>query len=211
MPDGGAGRIVYPGQGQGQFDTPPNCLHASSTANIHFHGTHTNPDSFGDNVYLQIRPLPRDNQGILTTTPDQASVSLDDFFRSCAAELKNPLNQWPTTWDQLPVPWLDKQKQLLKDYETANPTQPLLTIDEQQKAGGSMAAILHRRVPYCFALPAYTAQVWPPPPDSNSPNMGQSPGTHWYHAHKHGSTAINVAQRHDRRLHHRGPVRRCPQ
>jgi FtsP/CotA-like multicopper oxidase with cupredoxin domain len=23
--------------------------------------------------------------------------------------------------------------------------------------------------------------------------MGQSPGTHWYHAHKHGSTAINVA------------------
>ena len=23
--------------------------------------------------------------------------------------------------------------------------------------------------------------------------MGQLPGTHWYHAHKHGSTAINVA------------------
>jgi len=23
--------------------------------------------------------------------------------------------------------------------------------------------------------------------------MGQSPGTHWYHAHKHGSTAINVS------------------
>jgi len=23
--------------------------------------------------------------------------------------------------------------------------------------------------------------------------MGQSPGTQWYHAHKHGSTAINVA------------------
>ena len=23
-------------------------------------------------------------------------------------------------------------------------------------------------------------------------DMGQSPGTHWYHAHKHGSTAINV-------------------
>ena len=22
--------------------------------------------------------------------------------------------------------------------------------------------------------------------------MGQCPGTHWYHAHKHGSTAINV-------------------
>ena len=23
--------------------------------------------------------------------------------------------------------------------------------------------------------------------------MGQAPGTHWYHAHKHGSTAIDVA------------------
>ena len=27
----------------------------------------------------------------------------------------------------------------------------------------------------------------------SSPIMGQAPGTHWYHAHKHGSTAINVA------------------
>jgi FtsP/CotA-like multicopper oxidase with cupredoxin domain len=48
-------------------------------------------------------------------------------------------------------------------------------------------------VPYCFALPAYTAgETWPPPPGSTSPIMGQAPGTHWYHAHKHGSTAINV-------------------
>ena len=31
------------------------------------------------------------------------------------------------------------------------------------------------------------------PVDKPSPIMGQSPGTHWYHAHKHGSTAINVA------------------
>ena len=23
--------------------------------------------------------------------------------------------------------------------------------------------------------------------------MGQAPGTHWYHAHKHGSTALNVS------------------
>jgi FtsP/CotA-like multicopper oxidase with cupredoxin domain len=42
-------------------------------------------------------------------------------------------------------------------------------------------------------LPAYKESVWPPPPGSTSPIMGQAPGTHWYHAHKHGSTAINVA------------------
>jgi hypothetical protein len=27
----------------------------------------------------------------------------------------------------------------------------------------------------------------------SSPVMGQAPGTHWYHAHKHGSTALNLA------------------
>ncbi len=39
-------------------DQFPNCLHGFSTANIHFHGTHTTPGTMGDNVLLQIRPLP---------------------------------------------------------------------------------------------------------------------------------------------------------
>jgi len=38
--------------------------------------------------------------------------------------------------------------------------------------------------PYCFRIPTY---------DPAKVKMGQSPGTHWYHAHKHGSTALNVA------------------
>src|SRR6266436_2404309 len=37
--------------------------------------------------------------------------------------------------------------------------------------------------PNCFTIPKWNGQ-------SNS--MGQAPGTHWYHAHKHGSTAINL-------------------
>ena len=41
--------------------------------------------------------------------------------------------------------------------------------------------------PYCFALPEYRG------PSGARPKMGQIPGTHWYHAHKQGSTAINVA------------------
>ncbi len=44
--------------------------------------------------------------------------------------------------------------------------------------------------PYCFQLPVYTSQNFPPP---SGVRMGQAPGTHWYHAHKHGSTAIDVA------------------
>src|SRR3954447_24474101 len=39
-------------------DTFPDCFHGSSTGNIHFHGTHTNPNSTGDNVFLEVRPSP---------------------------------------------------------------------------------------------------------------------------------------------------------
>jgi FtsP/CotA-like multicopper oxidase with cupredoxin domain len=179
---------IYPGT----FDTFPNCLHASSTANIHFHGTHTSPSSTGDNVYLQVRPLPRDNQGNLTVTPAQATASLDDFFRVCAQQLRNPLNQWPVHWNDIQGPYIDKQIEMLKAYQTQNPTQPLWDEDQTALKAGEWPQYYIGAVPYCFALPQYTANVWPPPPGSNSPNMGQSPGTHWYHAHKHGSTAINV-------------------
>ena len=44
--------------------------------------------------------------------------------------------------------------------------------------------------PYCYQIPAYTGSY---PPPIGALQMGQSPGTHWYHAHKHGSTAIDVA------------------
>src|SRR5215217_4614103 len=41
-------------------DAFPDCFHGSSTGNIHFHGTHTNPNGTGDNVLLEIRPSPLD-------------------------------------------------------------------------------------------------------------------------------------------------------
>jgi FtsP/CotA-like multicopper oxidase with cupredoxin domain len=36
----GKGGSTYPGVDAARFDTFPDCLHASSTANIHYHGTH---------------------------------------------------------------------------------------------------------------------------------------------------------------------------
>jgi len=66
---------LYPGN-PGPFDIFPDCLHASSTANIHYHGTHTNPNATGDNVFLEIVPLPRDNAGDLTTKTAEAMVGL---------------------------------------------------------------------------------------------------------------------------------------
>ena len=47
--------LIYP-----RNDNFPDCLHGSSTANLHFHGTHTTPSTTGDNVLLYIRPALRE-------------------------------------------------------------------------------------------------------------------------------------------------------
>jgi FtsP/CotA-like multicopper oxidase with cupredoxin domain len=188
----GPGGNVYPGS---FGDEHPNCLHASSTANIHFHGTHTTPNGTGDNVYLQVRPLPR-QFGDLTTTAEEATAGFDEFFKACAEQLRNPLNGWPATWSDIPPmaskSWTDKQTELLIAYQEKNPGQALWDKNKEVLREGWPIYYIGA-FPYCFALPAYTAETWPPPPGSTSPVMGQAPGTHWYHAHKHGSTAINVA------------------
>lgn len=168
-------------------DIYPNCLHASLTANIHFHGTHTNPNSTGDNVFLQIRPLPRDNRGNLTTTAAQVMVGLEDYFKTCAGQLKTtPLHSWPVTWRDLPAEWTHKQTSLLREYQDKNPSQRLWDEDEKVRQSDGWPVYYIGAFPYCFALPAY------PGPSEPSPVMGQLPGTDWYHAHKHGSTAVNV-------------------
>ena len=187
----GQGGSRYPKATKDQY---PDCLHASSTGNIHYHGTHTNPNTTGDDVFLQVRPLPRDNQGNLTTTPAQAMEGFDQFFSQCAEQLKRPVASWPKLWSDLgQSPWLKRQETLLRAYQDKNPSQPLWNIDMMDDEAHHWPVYYIGAVPYCFALPAYTATTWPPPPDSTSPIMGQAPGTHWYHAHKHGSTAINVA------------------
>jgi FtsP/CotA-like multicopper oxidase with cupredoxin domain len=197
-------------------DTYPNCFHGSSTANIHFHGTHTNPNSTGDNVFLEIRPSLRD-QGKPIVTADSVKRSFDEFFAKCEAGLRpNPLKQWPMVWADLPREYRDSQESLLKQYDK-NPAigRKLWPVNENQIASGIWPQYYIGAFPYCFRLPEYTAKGWPPPAaeDAHATHtqgagsaevnvaadprrpllMGQAPGTHWYHAHKHGSTAINVA------------------
>jgi FtsP/CotA-like multicopper oxidase with cupredoxin domain len=180
---GKGGTEIYPAT-----DVFPNCLHASSTANIHYHGTHTNPDATGDNVFLQILPLPRVS-GKLTTTPAEATVGLEQFFKDCAAKLKdNPLNEWPTRWSDMPNDWIQEQKKLLKAYQDKDPEQNILTKDEELEKDGWPQYYIGA-VPYCFALPHKPEDQ---PVDKGELRMGQAPGTQWYHAHKHGSTAIDV-------------------
>jgi FtsP/CotA-like multicopper oxidase with cupredoxin domain len=184
----GQGGSVYP---QGASDAVPNCLHASSTANVHFHGTHTSPKSTADNVYLMIRPVPRDIQGNLTVPTKALTQSFGGWFDLCARILQeNPLNQWPVSWNDLPPQYTGTQQYLLQQYQTNNPSQPIWDANVNAMQKGVWPQYYIGAYPYCFALPEYKSQAWPAP--SGSPRMGQSPGTHWYHAHKHGSTAINV-------------------
>jgi len=196
-------------------DTFPDCFHGSSTGNIHFHGTHTNPNTTGDNVFVEVRPLPRDNQGNLTTSPEKIQKSLDKFFVDCAAHLKgSALTVWPKAWSNMPSDWTDQQKSLLQTYDNqlkqrygVPPSKQLWPVDKMQLDAGGWPQYYIGAFPYCFRLPQYIPGPAKPATtampgmamgtsDGNLGTlaiMGQAPGIHWYHAHKHGSTAINVA------------------
>jgi FtsP/CotA-like multicopper oxidase with cupredoxin domain len=170
-------------------DSFPDCFHGSASANIHFHGTHTNPNGTADNVFLELRPSPRAN-GRPTIGPDTYKGQFTTFFKACEEHLRgNPLEEWPSNWNQAPLgpwkqldTWTDTQLSLLEEADR---------IKDRQVAGaGQWPQFYIGAYPYCFQLPDYTFTTFPPP---SGVRMGQAPGTHWYHAHKHGSTAIDVA------------------
>ncbi len=172
-------------------DVFPNCLHGSSTANLHFHGTHVTPDKLGDNVLLFIRPNPK-------VTEREVGGAFKKVFDAYAAGKR------VKTWADLPPEWVNAQKALLAEYDKTAPYKGghglpsapvdlrLLSADEHATANGVWPQYYIGAYPYCFTLPEYPG-VNPEYPTSGVPlRMGQAPGTQWYHAHKHGSTAINM-------------------
>ncbi len=177
-----------------QGDTMPNCLHGSSTTNVHFHGTHTSPSTTGDNVLLFIRPS-LGTKPNLQPTEAQTATALTPFWSSCEAHYQTAaLPAWPTLWTQMPVAWQNLQKSLLQQYDATAPYQghngnlplksQLWPANFDKISHGYWPQYHLGAVPFCFPLPAYNPAKL---------RMGQAPGTHWYHAHKHGSTALNVA------------------
>jgi FtsP/CotA-like multicopper oxidase with cupredoxin domain len=155
---------IYPGQ-----DTFPNCFHGSSTANIHFHGTHTSPDGLGDNVLVQILPEER---------------RVDIFSGNT-----------PQTWSKMPAFYQDEQKKLVQEHdkhaaeEAAKKKRPkpesLWDANQKMIDDGLWPQYLMGAFPNYFEIPEYD-------PASGKYVMGQAPGTHWYHAHKHGSTSLHI-------------------
>lgn len=188
---------IYP-KGGPINDTYPNCFHGSSTANIHFHGTHTNPGSTGDNVLLQIRPTPR-VKGKPVIDKDTFKADFHDFFERCSTHLATKPSYWPTHYVSLPENYRKEQKRLLKEHDEG--------LKEDQKLWPPNQAAIDAMqwpqyyigaYPICYQLPEYPegeTPANPPNPKASDPKilqMGQSPGTMWYHMHKHGSTTLNV-------------------
>jgi FtsP/CotA-like multicopper oxidase with cupredoxin domain len=181
---------VYPSNGATINDTYPNCFHGSSTANVHFHGTHTSPSSTGDNVLLQIRPSPRLNGGKGGPAVTEASVhaAFRTFFQQCRAKIATVPSQWPYVWKNLPLTYREKQKELLEAYDAKNPSEMLWHQNEKAIDAGAWPQYYIGAYPICYQLPEYKR-----PAGSNEElHMGQSPGTQWYHMHKHGSTTLNI-------------------
>ena len=169
----------------------PNCLHGSSTSNLHFHGTHTTPDTTGDNIMLFVRPALRSGSDRKTIEPDDALVekTFNQIFEACEQE------GTPTRWEQLPDEWRDEQERLLKQYDTTTPYRGKpgpLPLD--CSCGSRMRSRSTARLRCGRSIRSGPIRIAFDLADTAKGNiMGQAPGTHWYHAHKHGSTALNVA------------------
>ncbi|MFL6247291.1 MAG: multicopper oxidase domain-containing protein [Thermoanaerobaculia bacterium] len=220
----GSGARIYPGG-----DKYPNCFHGSTTANLHFHGTHTNPNTTGDNVFLEIVSYKRLKDEPVPAPGTFRGALFDAFFNQCEARLlKSPHSPYPTSWSDLPALWTKEQQRLLMKYdELPGMGKKLWPVDARQLQQGAWPQYYFGSFPYCFRLPTYEAPATAADADtattttgavtpvahshgagsaelgavtdfdegatSRANIMGQAPGTHWYHAHKHGSTAIDVS------------------
>ena len=200
---------VYP-----QTDEYPNCFHGSVFTNVHYHGTHTSPNATADNVFLQIVPSPRMSNNLRAPfiTADTVKDQFKEFFGQCEEMLKlnNSPQQWPHIYTDLPEEYRKSQNDYLSK------AQPKLYANNlSAQSQGAFPQNYIGAFPYCYRLPVYTDATFPPAPmteqmathmggagstehdETLAPKrklmMGQAPGTHWYHAHKHGSTTLNLS------------------
>ncbi len=191
-------------------DKYPNCFHGSSSANMHFHGTHVSPATTGDNVLVVVRPDPQ-----MTQQKAQDIMSwFEPMFEHCE------LGHEPQKWQDLPEKWridqmgdLEKgktdpnQRGLVGLYDRTAPyTGPganpsgrglpenlqLWPQNAETIAQGNWPQYYIGSYPICFQIPRYTVVDPTAKPPKTNVEMGQAPGTHWYHSHKHGSTSINL-------------------
>lgn len=164
-------------------DVFPNCFHASSTANLHFHGTHVSPDHFADNVLVQVRPD-------TTYTEQVAAPQFRKVFEY--AESAHHID-----WEDPKIAdWRRDQEKRVRNYdETAiwqgkrgTPGHPALPKDNQLETKNAQLRAAGKWPEFFVGGYPNSFQIT----EAAGHKMGQAPGTHWYHVHKHGSTAIHL-------------------
>ncbi len=194
-----SGAEIYPGKNPNPKcpDHFPDCFRGSNTTNLHFHGTHVSPNAFSDNVLVEIVP-----------DLDAKAEDCLPWFGIACEDYPNP-----QAWKHLDAASTQKFQALkkhhqdrLKVLDAKHPEKNDPTLHARQakqnevlEQYGEFPQYWSGCFPYCLRPPKYVA---PPPlsltecPPSPEPipkyAMGQAPGTHWYHAHKHGSTSIQV-------------------
>ena len=174
---------VYPGTGP-DADHAPDCFHGSSSANLHFHGFHVSPGTIADNVLVQVAPSPRDAAGRPVVTEAAVRLAFQQVFHRAEQ------GHGPQKWGDLPVSYTSMEQALLRQYDSTLPPGlgKLWPANEKAIAQGLWPQFYMGAYPYSFKITEPAKPIGPGMPDAL---MGQCPGTHWYHAHKHGSTALN--------------------
>ncbi|MGH9720268.1 MAG: hypothetical protein ACRD8O_08650, partial [Bryobacteraceae bacterium] len=178
-------------------DVWPNCFHGSSTSNLHFHGTHTSPNGLGDNVLVQV-------------IPDQSTSQAE--WNLIFAEIFNRPTP-PASWAEMPESYQVKQlgytvqqfQEAARAGKKLAPAGLVVRYDTEQAAKakrdgrtppGSLwdwdvTQVLGRQWPQ-YIVGAFPNVVLLPSYPRPGLQAGQAPGTHWYHAHKHGSTSLHI-------------------
>lgn len=176
-----SGGQAYPGDDAARF---PNCFHASNTSNLHFHGTHTTPGSFGDNVLIGVIPDP-------AMDPNAAIETAKKLYAAWEGG-KNPanMNEEPTKGliaaAQARLQVLYDAAVAKKDNALATQIQDAIHTNHELMAAGEWPQYWPGFYPHFFDLPRWSGSL------KKFPMMGQSPGTHWYHCHQHGSTTLQL-------------------
>ena len=160
----------YPNRSATNPEDFPNCFHASNTANLHYHGTHVSPDGFGDNVLVSVLP----NRSLNTAATLQ--------FLAASYAQPNPADSLKSAAEKA----LDDMRKAASDQGNAVLTKQLdgiIASNNQAKMHGLWPQYWPGWYPTSFTLPVDPGKL---------PSMGQSPGTHWYHSHQHGSTSLQL-------------------
>jgi len=171
---GGALGGPYPGKDATNF---PNCFHASNTSNLHWHGTHTEPGGFGDNVLVGVLP----NLGLSAAAMMQQCVQAYGQWNQGG----NPTAQLQSA-ATAQLHNLLVSPQAKNDPDFAAQVAAAIKNNQTNVQHGEWPQYWPGYYPYHFQLPIWSGK------SNVFPVMGQSPGTHWYHCHQHGSTALQL-------------------